>query len=289
MRDALNVVKLGLIAGSGPLPLFALQEAERLGLAVTVAAIEEEASPEITVFVEKSTHPVSIHWIGLGQLGKLLRVFKREGVDKVTMVGQVKHVRVFAPGSRRPLDKLKHIPDLTMIRLLASLGQKDTGSLVRSVIARIEKENIQVLDSSVLLRRLLSEKGVLTDRAPTSDEVGDFDYGRVVALEIARLDLGQTIVVKDRAVVAVEAMEGTDATIRRAADLVAGERLTVVKASRPGKEMRFDLPVIGLKTLETMQECNVSALGVDAGRTLMIEKDRFLVKANQLGMTVVGF
>jgi DUF1009 family protein len=283
--------RLGLIAGSGPLPLLVLEEASRMGIPVTVAAIMEEADPGIEGLGKKLSGEIEIHchWIGVGQLGKLIRIFKREEVRKVLMIGQVKHVRIFAPDSRSPLQHLKQLPDLKMVKMLASLKKRDTGSLLQGVIQAIEKEGFEIIDSTIFLQSLLPEKGVLTQRSPTQDELLDFEYGRMVAREIAQLDLGQTIVVKNQAVVAVEAMEGTDATIQRAAKLVGGEPLTVVKASRPNREMRFDVPVIGMNTLSVFEDCNVTALAVDAGKTLILEKEKFLCEADRLEITLVGY
>lgn len=284
-----KISRLGLIAGSGPLPFCLLEEADRQRIPVSVAALREETSPQISRFVEQLTTECSLEWIGVGQLGKLLRFFKQEQVDKAVMVGQVKHVRIFAPGSRDPFSQVKHLPDLKMIRLLLSLDRKDTGTLIGAVIAAIEEEGIKFLDSSIFLRSLLADKGVLTRRSPTAEETRDMVYGYKVAKEIARIDIGQTIVVKKQAVVAVEAMEGTDATIERAAKLASGERLTVVKVSRPEQDMRFDLPVLGLKTLEVAEECNVTAIAVDPGKTLIIDKTRFLERADEIKISVVGF
>lgn len=282
----LELSRLGLIAGNGPLPLLVLQQANKHNLPVTVAAIKEETEPEIAAF---SSPTISIHWIGVGQLGKLIRVFKGAGVDKAFMVGQVKHAHIFAPGSRSPFEQLRHLPDVRMIRLLASLRKKNTVSLIGAVIQVLEKEGITMLDSTSLLKDLLAGQGVMTKRAPRREEAEDFEYGRPVALEIARLDLGQTLVVKNQAVVAVETMEGTDDTIRRAAALVKGEPLTVIKVSRPNQDMRFDVPVVGIRTLNILKECHVSALGLDAGKTLMIDKAEFLHGAAEADICVVGF
>jgi DUF1009 family protein len=289
LRDLPEIVRLGVIAGSGPLPFCVLEEAELLDIPVTVAALKEETSPEIKDFHSRLRNESSLHWVGIGQLGRLLNIFKKEKVDKVIMVGQVKHVRIFAPGSRNPFSQIQHLPDLKMVKLLSSLSKKDTESLIGGVIAVIEREGIEFLDSSILLTRLLADRGVMTQRSPSEEEAKDIAYGRSVGKEIARLDVGQTIVVKRQAVVAVEAMEGTDAAIRRAAALVGGERLTLVKVSRPQQDMRFDLPVLGMKTLDVARECNVSALAVDSGRTLIIEKPRFLERADDMGLTVLGF
>ncbi|MFB3068158.1 MAG: LpxI family protein, partial [Acidobacteriota bacterium] len=265
----MKIEKLGLIAGNGRFPLLVLEEALKRDICVVVAAIREEASPEIENFASQDT--VSLHWLGLGQLGKLIRLFKKAGVEKVVMAGQVKHVQIF---SRKGSDSSKRrviLPDLKMTRLFMSLPQKNTQSLIGGVMGVLEKEGLQFIDSTVLLQPLLAQPGVLTQREPDSEELKDMEYGRAVAREIARLDLGQTVVVKDQAVVALEAMEGTDETIRRASRLVKGGRLTVIKLSRPDQDMRFDVPVIGLDTLQVLKECKVSALSIDAGKTLILD------------------
>jgi DUF1009 family protein len=289
-QDLPAIKRLGLIAGNGVLPSLVLKEALSRQIPVTVAAIKEETDVDLDAISHTPGAPdVSIHWVGLGQLGKLIRTFKKECVDAAVMVGQVKHVRIFAPGSRSPFSQIKHLPDLQMLGVLASLRRKDTGSLIGAVIDKFESEGVRFLDSTLFLRPYLASSGVMTARKPTKEEQLDFEYGRRIALEIARLDLGQTVVVKDQAVVAVEAMEGTDATIQRASKLVRGEKLTVVKVSRPNQEMRFDVPVIGMRTLDVLRDCTVSALGVDAGKTLMVDKEQFLQRAGELGISVVGF
>lgn len=282
----MKLEKLGVIAGNGRFPFLVLEEAVRLEISVVVAAIREETFPEIEQF--SSAPGVSIHWLGLGQLGKLIRLFKRAGVRQAIMAGQVKHTQIFnrkGSGSSR-LHVI--VPDLKMMKLFMSLPRRDTESLIGGVIRELEKEGIQLLDSTLLIRSLLPQTGVLTRRRPDAEESKDIEYGRRVGREIARLDLGQTIVVKDQAVVAVEAMEGTDETIRRAAGLVGGQRLTVVKVSRPEQDMRFDVPTIGLNTLRVMKECNVSALAVDAGKTLILDRANFIEEAERLGMTIVA-
>lgn len=288
--DQPTIKRLGLIAGNGVLPRLVLKEVLIRQIPVTVAAIKEETDVDLEAVSRTPGAPdVSIHWVGLGQLGKLIRIFGSEGVDAAVMVGQVKHVRIFAPGSKSPFSQIKHLPDLQMLGVLASLRKKDTGSLIGAVIDKFESEGVRFLDSTLFLRPYLAVSGVMTVRKPTREEQLDFEYGRRIALEIARLDLGQTVVVKDQAVVAVEAMEGTDQTIRRASELVRGEKLTVVKVSRPNQDMRFDVPVIGMKTLQVLKDCSVSALGVDAGKTLMVDKEQFLQRAGESGISVVGF
>jgi DUF1009 family protein len=280
--------RLGLIAGNGSFPTLVLEEALRQGIEVVVAAISEEASPEIGQIVEASEGVASVHWLGVGQLGKLIKIFKNSGVDRAVMAGQVKHVQIFAAGGRTPAGRLAALPDLRMLRLLASLEHRNTASLINGIIQVLQKEGVEFMDSTLLLGSLVPKQGVLTQRSPNRAEKRDLAYGRRVATELTRLDLGQTVVVKDGAVVAVEAMEGTDETIRRAAQLVSGQPLRVVKASRPSQDMRFDVPVIGLRTLKTIEECNVSAISIDSGKTLIMDRPNFVRGADRLGIAVVA-
>ncbi len=281
----MEVQKLGLIAGNGRYPLLVLEEALRREITVTVAAIREETLPEIEEFANRPQ--VSVHWLGLGQLGKLIRVFKGAGVQKAIMAGQVKHIQIFSRKGGDSSGRRLILPDLKMMKVFMSLPERNTQSLIGGVIEELEKEGIEFIDSTVLLASLLPEAGVLTRREPSSEELMDIEYGRPIAQEIARLDLGQTVVIKDRAVVAVEAMEGTDETIRRASRLVGGGRLTVIKVSRPGQDMRFDVPVVGLDTLLVLKECNVSALAVDAEKTLVLDREEFIREADRLEMAVI--
>lgn len=284
------VPPVGLIAGNGRFPLLSLEEAIRRRIPVVVAAIREEAEPEIADFAARAAPeaPVAVHWIGLGQLGKLIDLFRRQGVRTAIMAGQVRHVRIFAaqPGAARRL--LSALPDGRMLRLLASLPRRDTESLIGGIADALRAEGIELLASTALLGHLIAEAGVLTKRAPNRSENRDIEYGRPLARQLAGLDLGQTIVVKDQAVVAVEAMEGTDETIRRASRLTGGRRLTVVKAGRPCQDMRFDVPVVGLDTLKIFRQCNVSALAIDAGRTLILDRPQFVQQANRLKLAIVA-
>ena len=282
-----KIEKLGLIAGNGRFPFLVLDEARNRRLPVVVAGIREEADPRLEEISVRLSGGSSFHWIGLGQLGKLIRVFRSTGVRHAVMAGQVKHVRIFASGVRTPAGILSALPDGRMLRLLASLRRRNTRSLIEGVIGVLRAEGIEVLDSTWLLADLIPGPGVLTRRKPDAREKRDMEYGLEVARELSRLDLGQTVVVKDQAVVAVEAMEGTDAAIRRAAGLVAGSRLTVVKVSRARDEMRYDVPVVGSETLNVLRECRVSALSIDSGRTLILDRDRFVRGADESKITVV--
>jgi UDP-2,3-diacylglucosamine hydrolase len=264
--------KYGLIAGNGRFPFLVLQSARQQNIDVVVAAIKEETSAEI----ESTGYPV--HWLGLGELGKLIRLFRNSGISKAIMAGQVKHVQIFGSS----------FPDLTMIRMLASLKHKNTDSLIGGVARVLEEAGISLVDSTVLLKPYLVSQGTLTRRGLSSSEESDADYGRPIARQIASMDIGQTIAVRDRAIVAVEAMEGTDAVIRRAGELVNRENLTVIKVSKPRQDMRFDIPVIGLSTLESMIASGATALVIDAERTLLFDREEFMETANRHNIAVVA-
>ncbi len=265
-------VKYGLIAGNGRFPFMVLQSARQQSLDVVVAAIKEETSPDI----ESCGYPV--HWIGLGELGKLIKTFRNSGVRQAIMAGQVKHVQIFGSS----------FPDLTMIRLLASLTQKNTDSLIGGVARVLEEAGISLVDSTILLKPHMIAEGTLTRRGLHGSERSDVEYGRPIAQKIASMDIGQTIVVRDRAVVAVEAMEGTDAVIRRAGDLVHKKSLTVIKVSKPKQDMRFDIPVVGLSTVKNMIAFGATALVVDAQRTLVLDKEEMVKEADRNDIAVVA-
>ncbi|NBO64417.1 MAG: LpxI family protein, partial [Acidobacteria bacterium] len=252
-------MKCGLIAGNGRFPILVLEGARTAGVEMVVAAIREEADPGLAGLALK-VDTLKVEWISVGHLGKLIAFFKKEGVEQVIMAGQVKHVQIF---------RLSALPDLRMARMLARLKRRNTDALIGAVAEELESEGIRLIDSTTYLQPLLARRGTLTRRAVSRDEAADIQYGREVANELARLDLGQTIVVKNQAVVALEAMEGTDATIRRAAELVRGRSLTVIKVAKPNQDMRFDVPVIGLQTIETLVACNVTAISLSADKTLI--------------------
>ena len=264
--------RYGLIAGNGQFPLLVLEAARSRGIEMVVAAIREEASPELEARAER------LHWLGLGELSRLIRVFNSEGVSRAVMAGQVKHNQIFS--SIRP--------DWKLFQLLLSLPQKNTDSLIGGVAKILLEEGIVLEDSTLFLQPLLAEEGVLTRRSPTAEEQKNLDYGRQVARDLARWDIGQTVVVCEGACVAVEAMEGTDAVIRRAAQLAQGKPLCVVKVAKPDQDMRFDVPVVGLPTITVMQECGATALSVDAGRTLLFDREQMLSEANDAAITIVG-
>jgi UDP-2,3-diacylglucosamine hydrolase len=264
--------KFGLIAGNGQFPFRVLQSARQQGIDVVVAAIKEETFAEI----EACGYPV--HWLGRGELGKLIRVFKKAGVRKAIMAGQVKHVQIFGSS----------FPDLTMMRMLAGLKSRNTDSLIGGVARVLEDSGISLIDSTLLLKPHMAVQGVMTRRGLSSSEQADADYGRPIAHRITSMDIGQTIVVRERAVVAVEAMEGTDSVIRRAGELAGRKALTVIKSSKPEQDMRFDIPVIGLSTIENMIASGATALVIDAGRTIVFDREEMVKAADSRDISVVA-
>jgi len=263
----------GLIAGNGRFPFLVLEGARSQGIEMTVIAVKEEASPEL------ESNAKRLHWVSLGELSKTIELLRQDGVTRAVMAGQVKHNKIFS--SIRP--------DWKLAKLLFSLPRKNTDSLIGAVARVLEDEGIQLVDSTLFLKPLLPEAGVLTRRAPNEDEAADLEYGIGLARRIASLDIGQTVVVADRACVAVEAMEGTDETISRAARLAVGRPLVVVKASKPGQDMRFDVPVVGLPTIEQMKSSGATALGVDAGKTLLFDREKLIALANSHGIAIQAF
>jgi DUF1009 family protein len=266
-------MKYGLIAGNGRFPFLVLEGARAAGVEMAVAAIKEETDPRIESLAR------AVEWISVGHLGKLIKFFQREGVTQAIMAGQVKHVQIF---------KLNALPDLRMARMLARLKRRNTDALIGGVADELLAAGITLIDSTTFLQPLIARAGTLTRRAPNKHELADIEYGLQVALELARLDLGQTIVVKHQAVVAVEAMEGTDATIRRAAELVRGRPLTVVKVAKPHQDMRFDVPVIGLETIATMRACHVTAMSLTADKTLIFDRAEVIAAADAHRLAIVA-
>jgi DUF1009 family protein len=264
-------MKLGLIAGNGRFPFLVLEGAKRAGASVAVAAIREETDPEIERIAD------SVTWVGIGQLGKMLRFFKAEGVDQAIMAGQVKHVQIFS----------RAIPDVRMLKMLLRLPKRNTDALIGAVAGELETEGIELIDSTYFLKDHLPAPGALTRRAPDERERADIEYGLEIAREIARLDLGQTIVIRDRACVAIEAMEGTDSVIRRAGGLVRG-RLTVIKNAKPDQDMRFDVPVVGVPTIESMIDSGATCLSLTAGKTLMFDREEMIKLANKHKIAIVA-
>jgi DUF1009 family protein len=266
-------MKYGLIAGNGRFPFLVLQRARESGVDMVVAAIKQETSPDI------ESQAARVEWMSVGQLGRLIRFLKREQVTHAIMAGQVKHHQIF---------RLHALPDLRMVRLLARLSTKSTDSLIGAVADELAREGITLVDSTTFLEPLLASHGVLTRRAPGKEELADIDYGMSIAREIARLDLGQSIAVKDRAVVAIEAMEGTDAVILRAGEVTRGRPFVVVKVARPNQDMRFDVPVIGVPTIENMTRAGATAIHVTARKTLLFDKDELIALADKNGIAIVA-
>jgi UDP-2,3-diacylglucosamine hydrolase len=316
-------MRYGLIAGNGKFPLLVLEGARRAGAALSVVAIHEETDQEIDRIADR------VQWVGIGQLGKMIRFLKSEGVEKAIMAGQVKHVQIFS----------RAVPDARMLKMLLKLPRRNTDSLIGAVAEELNSEGIELIDSTYFLQDYLPQVGTLTEREPDGREREDIEYGLEIVREVARLDLGQTVVVRGKACVAIEAMEGTDVTIRRAGELTqggsdeslttqptaealedAGEsgkarvgqsgksglvrglsnlmrgrqvnlargRLTVVKLAKPAQDMRFDVPVIGVPTIEAMIESGATCLCISAGKTLMFDREDLISLANQNKIVIVA-
>ena len=279
---------LGLIAGNGRFPFLLLDAARGRGLRVVVAAIKEETDPEMDLRAAAEPDHIRVHWMSLGELSKLIETFQREGVSRAVMAGQVRHKQIFSAIR----------PDWRLAKLLMSLRTRSTDVLLGAVAKVLGDEGIQLISSTAYLEPLLARAGVLTERAPTEAEAADIAYGLQVARGIAGFDLGQTVVIAAGACVAVEAMEGTDATIARAGALMRSasseetgtlsRSLTVVKVAKPKQDMRFDVPVVGIPTIAAMQAAGVTCLAVEAGRTLIFDEAGLLHAANTAGIAVVG-
>jgi UDP-2,3-diacylglucosamine hydrolase len=265
-------MKYGIIAGNGRFPVIALESARKQGDEAIAIAIKEEASPD----VERAA--ARCHWVSLGELSRLIEICHEEGITEIMMAGQVKHAKIFS--SIRA--------DWRLLKVLATLAQKNTDSLIGGVIKVLADEGINLVDSTLLLKPLLAQAGAITKRKPDSDEKHDIEYGRTIAHALSSLDLGQSVAIADRACVALEAMEGTDAMLRRAASLAEGKRLTLIKASSRRRHLLFDVPVIGPLTVDVMIETNTTALAVDAGRTLLLDREELLEKANAAKLAIIA-
>ena len=261
----------GLIAGNGQFPFLVVEGAFKAGAKLVVVAIKEETDPKITEVAE------TVQWVSIGQLSKMIDFFKKHGVEKAIMAGQVKHVQIFS-GT---------VPDLRMLKMLWNLPKRNTDSLIGGVANEMAKEGIELIDSTFFMADHLAAQGAITKRSPNDTEKENIEYGLHIASEIARLDLGQTIVVRAKACVAIEAMEGTDATIRRAGELANG-RLTVVKVAKPDQDMRFDVPVIGVPTIENMAAAGATCISVTAGKTLIFEREATIALADKHQISIVG-
>ena len=274
--------RLGLIAGNGRFPFLVIEAARAQGLEVVIAAIKEETLPEI-----ETGGAASVHWLSLGELSKLIETFKREGVHRAVMAGQVKHKQIFS--------SIK--PDWRLAKLLLSLGTRNTDSLLGAVAKVLADEGITLESSTSLLEPLLAKAGVLSKRTPTDQEKKDIDYGRALARHLAQYDIGQTVVIAELACVSVEAMEGTDATIERAGQIMASleadastlsRALTVVKIAKPNQDMRFDVPVVGVETIEVMRKAGATCLALDAGKCLLLDGSAIITAADEGVITIVA-
>jgi len=263
----------GLIAGNGRFPFLVLEGARSQGIEMAVIAIKEEADADLAKLTPR------LHWVSLGELSKTIDLLHQEGVTQAVMAGQVKHNKIFSAIR----------PDWKLAKLLFALPKKNTDSLIGAVAKVLEDEGIQLVDSTVFLKPLLPDAGVLTRRAPSAEESADMAYGLGVARNIAAVDVGQTIVVSSQACVAVEAMEGTDETISRAARIAAGKPLVVVKVGKPKQDMRFDVPVVGLPTIAMMKASGATALAIDALRTLLFDREALIAAANEAGIAIQAF
>jgi DUF1009 family protein len=269
-------LKLGIIAGNGRFPFLVLDAARAQGYQVTIVAVKEEAFAELADAAARQPQ-AELHWVSLGQLGTCIKVLKAAGVTRVVMAGQVKHVKIFSG----------ILPDLTLLSVLRRLKARNTDALIAAVADVLGDHGITLIDSTELLQPLLAGPGGLTSRELTPEEQADIAFGYRMADAIAALDVGQSVAVKDGAVVAVEAMEGTDEMLRRAGQL-AGPGVKLVKVAKPSQDMRFDVPVIGVRTIEVMREIGATALSVDASKTLLVDGQAVVDAANAAGIAIVG-
>jgi DUF1009 family protein len=267
--------RIGLIAGNGKFPFLVLQGARSLGHDVTVVAVKEEAFADLEPAARAAG--ADLHWVSLGHLGKCIKILKGAGVSQAVMAGQVKHARIFSG----------IVPDLTLLSVLTRLKARNTDALISAVAEVMRDAGVELLDSTVFLEPLLAREGALTAREPSDEERSDLEFGYRMADAVAALDIGQTIAVKHKAVVAVEAMEGTDEVIARAGHL-AGAGVRIVKVAKPNQDMRFDVPVIGMATVEAMQAAGATVLSIDAGRTLVLDGGHVFAAANDAGIAIVG-
>ncbi len=264
-------MKFGLIAGNSKFPFLVVDGARREGVELFVVAINEETDPRIEDVAENVT------WVGIGQLGKMISIFKKHGVQRAMMAGQVKHVQLFSGA----------IPDMRMVKMLWNLPRRNTDALIGGIADELAKEGIELIDSTYFIKDQLAPAGVLTKRKPSDFESENVEYGLHIASELGRLDLGQTVVVRAKACVAIEAMEGTDATIKRAGELVNG-KLTIVKVAKPDQDMRFDVPVVGVPTIEAMIGAGATCLSVTAGKTLIFDQAEMITLAERHKITILG-
>jgi len=273
MRTSASNNGWGLIAGNGRFPFLVLEGARSQGIDMAVIAIKEEADPELAKRAQR------VHWVSLGELSRTIDLLHQEGVAQAVMAGQVKHNKIFSTIR----------PDWKLAKLLLALPRKNTDALIGAVAKVLEDEGIRLVDSTLFLKPLVPDPGVLTRRVPNEQETADMVYGLNVARHIASMDIGQTVVISKQACVAVEAMEGTDETIARASRIASGKPLVVVKVSKPKQDMRFDVPVVGLPTIATMKSAGATALAVDAERTLLFDRADLIAEADGAGIAIQAF
>jgi DUF1009 family protein len=267
--------KIAIIAGNGRFPFLVLDAARSLGHDITIVGIKEEASKDLEV-AAAGPPKAEMHWVSIGQLGTFLKILKDAGIKTAVMAGQVKHVKIFG-----------FVPDATAMAMMFKLGTRNTDSLIGAVADLMREHGIELINSTQFLQPLLAGEGQLSERVPSQDELKDLEFGYRMADAIAGLDIGQTIAVKHQAVVAVEAMEGTDETIARAGHL-AGDGVAIIKVAKPNQDMRFDVPIVGLATIQAMRLAGAKVLSIDAGKTLIFDREAFLASANEGGIAVVG-
>ena len=267
--------KIGIIAGNGRFPFLVLDAARSLGHEVVIIAIKEEADKDLAEAAAGAKSP--IHFVSIGQLGTFLKILKDEHITQAVMAGQVKHVKIFGG----------FVPDLTALSLIGKLKSMNTDSLIGAVAELMRERGVELVNSAKFLEPMLAGAGQLSDRVPTEAEHKDLQFGYKMADTIAGLDIGQTIAVKHQAVVAVEAMEGTDETIARAGHL-AGDGVSIIKVAKPNQDMRFDVPIVGLATIQAMRLAGAKVLSLDAGKTLIFDREAFFASANEAGIAVVG-
>lgn len=269
-------MKIGLIAGNGHFPFLVLDAARSLGYEVTVIALKEEASKDLEEAAARDPK-ATVHWISIGQLGTFLKILKDAGLTQAVMAGQVKHIKIFGG----------FVPDLTAMSLLSRIKSMNTDALIAAVADLMREHGVELINSTAFLKPLLAGEGQLSNRAPNEAERKDLEFGYRMADTIAGLDIGQTIAVKHQAVVAVEAMEGTDETIGRAGHL-AGDGVAIIKVAKPQQDMRFDVPIVGLATIQAMRVAGAKVLSIDAGHTLIFDREAFFASANEAGIAIVG-
>ena len=269
-------MKLGLIAGNGRFPFLVLDAARAMGHDVVVIGIKEEASKDLEEAAARSPK-AAVHWVSIGQLGTFLKILEDNKITQAVMAGQVKHVKIFGG----------FMPDMTAMSLMGKLKGFNTDALIGAVADLMRERGVELVNSAKFLEPLLAGEGQLSDRAPNEAERKDLEFGYGMADTIAGLDIGQTIAVKHQAVVAVEAMEGTDEAIARAGHL-AGDGVSIIKVAKPNQDMRFDVPIVGLATILAMRRAGARVLSIDAGRTLIFDREAFFKSANEAGIAVVG-